>query len=119
MKILSLFLALSFLASAQSAPAKGEASATTPASSTVSVGSNNTFFVTWRDPKENAFQVGVPQGWQVSGGMARMNTVEAHAVIKVQSPDGKIRIFYDDPDQHPRQVPDQLTQFGGLREGQT
>ena len=119
MKILSLFLALSFLANPQGFPANGKASAAAPPSSTVLAGSNNTFFVTWRDLKEDAFQIGVPQGWQVSGGMVRTNTVEAHAVIKVQSPDGKILIFYDDPEQHPRQVPDQLTQLGGLREGQT
>jgi hypothetical protein len=79
----------------------------------------NTFFVTWKDPRENAFQVGVPQGWQVSGGMVRTNTVEAHAVIRTQSPDGKIQVFYDDPDLHPREEPNQLTQFAGIREGQT
>ena len=34
-------------------------------------GANNTFFVTWRDPREDAFQVGVPQGWQVGGGLMK------------------------------------------------
>jgi hypothetical protein len=111
MKILILSFALPFVASAQIGTNKGTASNT--------AAKPNTIFVTWKDPRENAFQVGVPKGWQVSGGMVRTNTVEAHAVIHVQSPDGKIQIFYDDPDVHPRQVPDQLTQFGGLREGQT
>jgi hypothetical protein len=81
--------------------------------------SNNTFFVVWRDPRENAFQVGVPQGWQISGGLTRASQIEPHAVIRAQSPDGKIQVFYDDPDILMRQVPNQLTQFGGFREGQT
>ena len=84
-----------------------------------SAGSNNTFFITWRDPRENAFQVGVPQGWQITGGVVRASVAETHAVIRAQSSDGKIQVFYDDPDVHLRQVPDQLTQFAGLREGQT
>ena len=84
-----------------------------------SVAANNTFFVTWRDPREYAFEVGVPQGWQVSGGMVRSFTVETHSVIRATSPDGKIQIFNDDPDLHPRQIPSQLTQFAGFREGQT
>jgi hypothetical protein len=79
---------------------------------------NNTFFVTWRDPREDAFQVGVPQGWQVSGGLMQTNALEPHGVVRLQSPDGKIQIFFDDPDLHPNQVPDQMTQFAGLREGQ-
>lgn len=79
---------------------------------------NNTFFVTWRDPREDAFQVGVPQGWQVSGGLMKVNPNDPHGVIRAQSPDGKIQIFIDDPDIHPNQVPDRMTQFAGLREGQ-
>ena len=80
---------------------------------------NNTFFVTWRDPRENAFQVGVPKGWQISGGLVRVAQIETHFVIRLQSPDRRIEIFFDDPDLGGREVPDQLTQFGGLREGQT
>jgi hypothetical protein len=82
--------------------------------------SNNTFFVVWRDPQENAFQVGVPQGWQVRGGLTRAARIDVHQIIKVQSPDGKIQVFYGDPDLSPRQVPDRMMmQVGGLREGQT
>jgi hypothetical protein len=90
-----------------------------PAAPADSAAPNNTFFIVWRDPQENAFQVGVPQGWQVRGGLVRPNKIEPHAVIRAQSPDGKIRIFYDDPEVHPREVPDQMTRFAGVREGQT
>src|SRR5437879_10109815 len=81
-------------------------------------GANNTFFVTWRDPREDAFQVGVPQGWQVGGGLMKVNPNDPHGVVRAQSPDGKIQIFIDDPDLHPHQVPDQMTQSAGKREGQ-
>ena len=81
-------------------------------------GANNTFFVTWRDPREDAFQVGVPQGWQVGGGLMKVNPNDPHGVVRAQSPNGNIQIFIDDPDLHPHQVPDQTTQFAGKREGQ-
>ncbi|HYM05605.1 MAG TPA: hypothetical protein VEU11_03525 [Terriglobales bacterium] len=97
---------------APASPAAGPAPAASRAA-------NNTFFAVWRDPQENAFQVGVPQGWQVRGGLTRANKIEPHAVIRAESPDGKIHVFYDDPDVHPRQVPDQMTRFAGMREGQT
>jgi len=99
--------------------AVGGLSSTPGAVPAASPASNNTFFVVWRDPRENAFQVGVPQGWQVSGGLTRASQIEPHSVIRAQSPDGKIQVFYDDPDLNMREIPDQLTQFGGLREGQT
>jgi hypothetical protein len=51
--------------------------------------------------------------------MTRVGQIEFHAVIRAQSPDGKIQVFYDDPDVHGREVPNQLTQFAGLREGQS
>jgi hypothetical protein len=90
-----------------------------PSPAAPAVASNNTFFVSWRDPRENAFEVGVPQGWRVTGGMVRPYVVETHSVIRAASPDGKIQIFNDDADLHPRQVPNQLTQLAGFREGQT
>jgi len=80
---------------------------------------NNTFFVTWRDPRENAFTVGVPQGWTVTGGLIRASQLEPHAVVRLQSPDGKIQIFYDDPELHAFQELDQLSASIGIREGQT
>jgi hypothetical protein len=80
--------------------------------------SNNTFFVTWRDPRENAFEVGVPKGWSVTGGLIRHNAVDAGGTVQVQSPDGKIQIFIGDPDLQAYQTPSQTTQMMGLREGQ-
>jgi len=79
---------------------------------------NNTFFVTWHDPRENAFRVGVPSGWRVGGGTARGASIDVRFVVRAESPDETIRVFIDDPDLLPRQVPDQMMLRAGLREGQ-
>jgi hypothetical protein len=79
---------------------------------------NNTAFTTWRDPRENAFRIGVPVGWKVSGGLTRTAAVDVRAVVRAESPDGTVKVFFDDPDLHPRQVPNALTAQIGLREGQ-
>jgi hypothetical protein len=69
---------------------------------------NNTAFKTWRDPREDAFRLGVPVGWKVSGGLARAAAVDVRPVVRAESPDGTIRVFFDDPDLRPRQVPDAM-----------
>src|SRR5437016_179614 len=90
-------------------PASPAANPTTAAPPAGSSAPNNTFFVKWRDPRENAFEVGAPQGWTVTGGLIRASQLETHAVIRMQSPDGKIQVFYDDPEIHPRQELDQIS----------
>jgi hypothetical protein len=79
---------------------------------------NNTFFVTWRDPKEDAFKVGIPQGWRVSGGLVRAAAIDVRMSVRAQSPDGRIRLFLGDPEIGPRQVPDPMLAQLGMREGQ-
>ena len=82
MKTVGVLLALALLGPAQ-ASQRGRSTTTVPIPAPrANSGSapNNTFFVTWSDPREKAFQVGVPQGWQVSGGMIRTYTVESHTV---------------------------------------
>ena len=81
-------------------------------------GVNTTFFTTWQDPRENAFRLGVPAGWRISGGTARGASVDVRFVVRAESPDGTIRVFLDDPELPPRQVPNQMTAQMGLREGQ-
>src|SRR5262252_9050097 len=79
---------------------------------------NSVAFKTWRDPREDAFSLGVPVGWKISGGLARAASVDVRSVVRAESPDGTIKVFFDDPDIRPRQVPDALMQQVGLREGQ-
>lgn len=78
----------------------------------------NVAFKAWRDPREDAFRLGVPVGWKISGGLARAASVDARPVVRAESPDGAIKVFFDDPDIRPRQVPDALIRQAGLREGQ-
>lgn len=88
------------------------------AKSAPGMASRNTPFTTWRDPREDAFRLGVPVGWRVSGGLSRAASVDVRAVVRAESPDGTIKVFLDDPDLPPRQVPDALMHQVGLREGQ-
>lgn len=62
-------------------------------------------FVKWTDPTERAFDLEVPQGWQVSGGIHWLGQIDARGYVQARSPDGKVRIFIDDPDILMRQVP--------------
>lgn len=101
-------------ASSVPAPTAQAQARRTPTGATVP----NTFFVTWRDPQEGAFQLGVPSGWQVSGGTLRAAPINPRHVVQAQSPDGKIRVFIDDPDIQPRQVPNVLMRQHGFHEGQ-
>jgi hypothetical protein len=101
-------------AGAQPAPPPG-ATGPTPAGLSAA---NNTFFVTWRDPRENAFRLGVPAGWQVAGGTFRAASIDVSHVVQVESPDKTIRIFLNDPDIRPRQVPAPMLSQKGVHEGQ-
>ncbi len=74
-------------------------------------------FVTWREPNEGAYTIGVPQGWAVSGGVQRRTPVDVRSAVNVVSPDGAIRLFIGDVDLQPRREPDPLLQMAGGREG--
>ena len=74
-------------------------------------------FVTWKEPNEGAYTLGVPRGWKVSGGIVRRTPVDMRSALNVTSPDGVIQIFVGDYDLMPRREPDQLTQAAGMREG--
>jgi hypothetical protein len=76
-------------------------------------------FTPWRDPREGAFTLNVPQGWQVSGGIIRNSALDPRQVVRAASPDGKVQVFIGDPNLIPREVPNQMTAFAGMREGQT
>lgn len=65
-------------------------------------------FVSWTEPREHSFSVDVPQGWTLSGGLNWTGPIDPQAFVRVQSPDGKVRIFLGDPEILPRQVPNQV-----------
>lgn len=72
----------------------------------------------WQDPAEGAFSVSLPVGWQISGGTVRTTRIEAHYVVRAQSPDGGAHLFMDDPKIMMREVPNRATQMLGARIGQ-
>lgn len=76
-------------------------------------------FATWIEPKEHAFTVDVPRGWQIAGGVSWHSQVDAQPYLRATSPDGKVQIFLGDPDLLARQVPTPLQRAAaGAREGQ-
>jgi len=89
-----------------------------PAHPTLLEASEALSFVTWREPNEGAYTIGVPQGWKVSGGVRRRTPVDVRSAVNVISPDGTIRLFIGDYDVPPAREPDQLTRTAGMREGQ-
>jgi hypothetical protein len=77
----------------------------------------NIEYVKWQDPKENAFSLEVPRGWEVSGGMFRFASVDTRTAVEVLSPDGQIRITAGDAEIPTFVLPDQLLQSTGFPEG--
>jgi hypothetical protein len=111
---ISLFLPLSIAcASAQTRPVSAA-----PQSSAQNKVLPVVMFTTWRDPREGAFTLSVPQGWQVSGGAMRRSAVDITHVVRAGTSDGRVQIFINDADIVPHEVPNQLTAAAGFREGQ-
>ncbi|MFQ5752616.1 MAG: hypothetical protein ACE5HI_11520 [bacterium] len=74
-------------------------------------------YIHWQDPKEYAFDLEVPQGWQVQGGIFRFAAVDVRTAVHVTSPDGQIYIFIGDANVPPFVLPSQMLQMSGLTEG--
>jgi hypothetical protein len=102
------------------APARAPARAAMPASAApaVTAAPAEVQFASWTEPKEHAFTVDVPRGWQVVGGVSWHSQTDAQGFLRATSPDGKVQIFIGDPDLLPRQVPMQVYGRPFGREGQ-
>src|SRR2546427_2936662 len=74
-------------------------------------------FVTWREPNEGAYTLGVPRGWKISGGIRRHTPVDVRSAVQVVSPDEAIHLYIGDYDLIPRREPDAATRIAGLQEG--
>lgn len=87
---------------------------------TVTPNSNGSIimFTPWRDPRESAFTLNVPQGWQVSGGTVRDSAIDPRHILRATSPDGSIQILMGDNNLIPREVPNQMLVYAGMHEGQ-
>lgn len=78
---------------------------------------NNTFFTTWREPREGAFTIGIPVGWRATGGVYRAARLDTRLSFRAEAPDGRIRITIGDPNLGPRQVPNPTMGQARMREG--
>src|SRR5262249_28415928 len=74
-------------------------------------------FVNWRDPREGAFSVGVPQGWRAVGGAYRLSATDIRYAIAMGSPDGQVRAAIGDSSIGLVIPPSQMLAMAGLREG--
>ncbi len=75
-------------------------------------------FTSWRDPNESAFTLNVPEGWRVSGGTVRDSAIDPRHTLRAVSPDGGIQILLGDAGLIPRQTPNAVSAYAGIREGQ-
>jgi hypothetical protein len=74
-------------------------------------------FTRWTDPKERAFSLEVPEGWQVNGGMFRAGAIDTRPMVEVTSPDQQIRIASGDAGIPSFTEPTEMLSWSGLNEG--
>jgi hypothetical protein len=76
-------------------------------------------FAKWVEPKERAFSIEVPQGWAVEGGVNWLSQIDPEGFVRLRSPDGKINVFFGDPEILTREVPTPAGRMQtGVNEGQ-
>jgi hypothetical protein len=74
--------------------------------------------IPWVEPRERAFSLMVPKGWNVTGGLNWTGPIDPQPFVQVQSPDRRAQIYLGDPEILPRMVPNQWsTMQTGAREG--
>jgi hypothetical protein len=74
-------------------------------------------FTTWTEPREGAYSMSVPQGWQAVGGMYRLSATDVRSGLTLASPDGQIRVILGDSNLGTFIEPNQMMAYAGLREG--
>jgi hypothetical protein len=74
-------------------------------------------FVTFTDPREHAFTMAVPRGWQVVGGAYRLTPTDIRNAVTMISPDGGLRVFFGDAHIGAFTEPNRMMGRVGMREG--
>jgi hypothetical protein len=69
------------------------------------------------DPRERAFTIEVPQGWQSTVDLVRHGPVDIVYLASARSPDGAITLFLNDAEIPVFSLPNGYLDFGGFREG--
>lgn len=73
--------------------------------------------VAWQDPREHAFELRVPRGWSVHGGLFRRSSLDTVDAVDMVSPDRRIYLFIGDPRIPVFTEPTQTLNMSGFREG--
>lgn len=76
-----------------------------------------TSYVRWQDPREQAFSLEVPAGWQATGGLFRHASVDTRVGLLVRSPDGQVTLSAGDAEIPPFTEPNQTLEWTGFHEG--
>lgn len=63
---------------------------------TGNAGQASTSWTMFQDPAEHAFQIAVPQGWKITGGLYRVAPLDPRFMVDMVSPDGKTDIRLGD-----------------------
>ncbi len=71
----------------------------------------------FEDPREGAFKVQTPQGWNVTGGTDRYAAVDVRPWLRMTDPSGDVTVFYGDTNIPPFTVPTQMLSWTGFVEG--
>lgn len=71
----------------------------------------------WQDPKEQAFSLLVPKGWQVSGGLKRFHAVDVRPELVAMSPDRSVVVRIGDADIPPMALASAWLARTGFPEG--
>ncbi|MBU1694765.1 MAG: hypothetical protein KJ726_04790 [Verrucomicrobia bacterium] len=74
-------------------------------------------YVRWADPREQAFSLEIPQGWNIEGGLYRAASVDTRIGFVLTSPDGDIRLTGGDWELPTFTEPNQMLMMTGFREG--
>ena len=74
-------------------------------------------FTTWNEPRENAYSISIPQGWQAVGGLYHLSATDVRSDVVVGSRDGQIRVRFGDSNLGTFIQPNQMMAYARLREG--
>ena len=69
------------------------------------------------EPKEHAYTIEVPRGWQVSGGIERRSPMQPHSVLRLTSPHGVAEIVLGNVDAYSYSPLTPVSSKIGFREG--
>lgn len=76
-------------------------------------------YTTFNDPKENAFSLEVPAGWDVKGGLFRAGSIDTRPWVVAVAPDNSCRAFIGDGEICPYTLPNATLNWTGFTPGKS